>query len=317
LVAIVKVVDDGFFGLGFYFISEDPAFEGTFPFAHLGLTRVAPHLINVFGKLVTRLVNEGVNLTDLLNVKDIKSSNIVEEFLSLQENVLGILPPNRSVYEGLAPFTTLTRMHFLEWFSGAALDFEAFNDIWSQHSITGTGTFGMADGIDLGFSMKAEDISNGRSTITHGGLTGEHFDMVDMIWHGIFRRVPGAAGDEAEAYGGMTAHNCGILGTSDNSAGSWEDRENATNKQISHNNGVFPRAFTDSGVPKDRVFHHYEIDFKSGSLECSMDGDLKVTVTLDTPSGTDPGQPAFEIVRRINATEDQEMQITFVECFNK
>jgi hypothetical protein len=93
-----------------------------------------------------------------------------------------------SVYEMTNPLTTVRKQHFWDYFSGSTL-----NSRWTTSNIVGTGTFGMADEVDGGFSIKAG--------ATTGNASGIEFNDIRQYAHdgsvniAVWKRVADTATD--------------------------------------------------------------------------------------------------------------------------
>ena len=66
-----------------------------------------------------------------------------------------------SMYESRSALTTVQKQHFVEWFSGSALD-----SYWTTVDVSGTNTFQMADSVDGGFEIISGATSGNRGMIT-------------------------------------------------------------------------------------------------------------------------------------------------------
>jgi hypothetical protein len=70
-----------------------------------------------------------------------------------------------SMYESRSDLTTVQKQHFVEWFSGSALD-----SIWTERDLVGTGTFAMDDSVDGGYKISAGSGGTDQQQIDFNGI---------------------------------------------------------------------------------------------------------------------------------------------------
>ena len=189
-----------------------------------------------------------------------------------------------SLYESFQELTSIQVSHFVEWFSGDALD-----SIWTLSADIS----GMVDTIDEGFLIQETGV--GTSFINFNDK--RHYDPDNSILIAVWRHVSGAQ-----------AH--GALGNGSNPGSNYASIRyftGQTNFTNATRDGTSASA-TEGSVARDSVFHTFKIENISANTKTFIDGVLDVTKTTNLPNVA--LQPVFTV---LNATA---MHVRYAECFN-
>lgn len=206
-----------------------------------------------------------------------------------------------SMYESFNPLTTVNKQHFVEWFSGDALD-----SIWTFSQIIGAGgTQAMSDTIDGGLTITAGTSGTTRFTeIDFNGINNYSQTSSVVI---IVAKVSATTNG-----GGRWGLN--LIATTANShrVGMGVDSDlSTTDYMILTSDGT---SLTSSAATfaLDTNYHSHKAEMKSASCEYTIDGVLEVTKTTNLP--TVALQPMVTTLGR-NST-NKTTNVIYVEVYN-
>jgi len=202
-----------------------------------------------------------------------------------------------SLYESFNPLNVIATQHFVEWFSGDALD-----SIWTQGDAGGVGTFQMEDSIDGGFSIQSGATAADFSFIGFNNI--KHYDADNSILIAVFKDYNIAVGNERVGLNNLDSEEG--LGTH---SSYMEAIQSVANYRLSTINVSFTQVA--GSVLRDTNFHSLKIQNTASDCKMIIDGVLDVTNTTTLP--TDPLQP------RIGSRADNgagKVGIRYLEVFN-
>lgn len=177
-----------------------------------------------------------------------------------------------SLYEAFNPLTTVNKQHFVEWFSGDALD-----TIWTQRNNIGSGTFGMVDAVDEGFFVKSDANVGDDSNISMNNIN--HYKNNASVFIGVTRNVSGAA---------LIEHIAGLV----------KDHASFGNNDVAlmhMDTGFGPnvhlwtantsaQTLSSTGIAVHTNWQSIKIENKSADTTLDLDGVLRATNTTTLPS---------------------------------
>jgi len=206
-----------------------------------------------------------------------------------------VAPEFASLYESFDPLTVIRKQHFVEWFSGKALD-----SIWTTHVVV-AGSGVMVDAINGGYELECVGV-NANFNIDFNSIS--HYDLANAcVCIAVCKRQTTG-----------TNHNA-IIGFKEVFNGSGDDMvfRNATQvsfTQLQNDDGTGV-----SNVDTTTAVHTNETVIKlirSGSkTELFEEGILKATNTSKVPNG--PSQPSVHI---FGASGTAQFRVRFYEAFN-
>jgi len=219
---------------------------------------------------------------------------------SVQSNRYRSLGTNPSMYESFNPLTTVNKQHFVEWFSGDALD-----SIWTQTTI-GAGTFAMVDAVDEGFSLLTSG-STSDELIIDFATKNQYSETASVII--AVRKVVTITGNNVSYVGLIDTNANGFVAGQDFVTA--EKHSGVTNFSLQTGDGT-SISRTSSSIVGDTNFHSFKIECGSSNIKLTLDGVLEVTKTSNRP--TTNMQPAFE--QLANDAAAYESRIRYLECYN-
>jgi len=211
-------------------------------------------------------------------------------FSHRQDSLLDHFEPDRS---------TLPIQHFVEWFSGDALD-----SIWTQFNRDGTGTHSMADAANEGFQYVTDNGTNDSGGIDMNGI--HHYEPTASVCISIFRKENSAS---AQVIMAMAEGSAGDY----SSGNDYYQIQNITTSGIrilSRNNTN--ASATSTSLGQDTVYHIYKTEIKSSSLTGHVDGVLEATKTDFLPAVK--LQPSWRMLTL--TTTVKTGHITYFEAYN-
>ena len=209
------------------------------------------------------------------------------------ENILSMVSPPENI----------KKSWFQEWFYGAQL-----KSYWNQNDITGVGTFGMAFGVDEGFSISSGAVAMDKSSIIAGN-TDRHFSPVGSVNISVSRRVSAVG----RLFCGLGNRSDGDLGNTPDESIRYDDINTLTFKRITTINGVNATAVNTS-VAVDLLFHRVRQELTPTTATGFIDGILEATITTDLP---DAGTKLYcGIITATLAASVSEVRIRYFEVFN-
>jgi len=205
-----------------------------------------------------------------------------------------------SLYESFQALTSLQVSHFVEWFSGDAID-----SIWTNTTQSGSGmSLAMADEIDGGLLATAIAAGNNFAQLNFNDK--RHYDKEGSIFLSVAKRSGGT---------GVALIDLGMFGDNLNGNGKqavMRDLQNTSFKTLL-TGAAASTTQTNSDVATDTNYHSYKIEMKASSVELSIDGVLKVTNTTNLPNLD--LQPGFKCFSQ-SASADVLVNCRYIECFN-
>jgi hypothetical protein len=204
-----------------------------------------------------------------------------------------------SMYESFNPLTTVNKQHFVEWFSGSALD-----SIWTQTNIVGTGGFVMEDSVDGGFKLSCGTNVNDHSEIDFNNK--RQYAHNGSVFITVTKKGATGGSDLATYYGfvsNITSGATNEAGISDSSFG---------NASLSTADAS-TRSLTGGTVNTGTAWHTHKIETSASNVVWYVDGVLNVTKTTNRPTIT--MQPHARILNTSTSGID-DMWIRYMECYN-
>ena len=221
-----------------------------------------------------------------------------------------------SLYEQLFPLTTVMKQRFVEWFTPNM----HYSGRWSTGKDaynSGTPTFAMDDSVDGGFKVTAEaSINNSSGAVGSASSYGlnniRQFAHNGSVYIDVFKQNTVSSGHKVIAHGlkeTMAGDGAG------NNACLWGSGVNMnTNYFMSRTCGSSgSQSDTVSDVAYDQNWHNYKIETKSASVEFTLDGVLKTTITTNLPASK------MAPTNGVQGTSDStapSYSIKYVECYN-
>lgn len=208
--------------------------------------------------------------------------------LARQDSLLDHFEPDRS---------TLPLTHFVEWFSGDALD-----SIWTEKTF-GSGTYAMDDAIDGGFKMTTGAVTFDTNWIHFNDK--RHYEQTGSVFEAVFKTTgtslylikAGLINDPGDA----------IIG---------DDILAGTDSAVSANYFLETRGTsstrTATGVAVDTNFHSFKGILFSASAQLSVDGILGASHTSTLP--VEKLEPAFWATTRDGNAKTGH--ISYFEAYN-
>ena len=204
-----------------------------------------------------------------------------------------------SMYESFNTLKTVNKQHFVEWFSGSALD-----SIWTLSNINGGTTGAMDDSVDGGYK-----ISFSTQSSAWGGLTMSNIRQYahnGSVAIGVVKKTFGT---------GAGGGHFGLSGTLDTSQGqtaacqfdSGQDANFALRTEAASGSS------TPSSMVLDENWHSTEIHVQSSSVDLTIDGTVEVTRSTTLP--TTSMQPIYYGIKRSTDAGDY-ISIRYCEAYN-
>jgi len=168
--------------------------------------------------------------------------------------------------------STVAKSHFVEWFSGDALD-----SIWTFTQEAGTGTQQMEDVIDDGLGIDVTSTTDSdRVRIDFGDI--RHYEETAFELHMVI-----AADSTNGAFSGM--ENSGADGFNGNHMLTWNNKftSGSTDQGLSTSDGT-TQTNTTTGVAITTNFQYVRVSRNSVSAKCHLGGILEVTKTTNLPT---------------------------------
>ena len=204
-----------------------------------------------------------------------------------------------SIYEHLHPLTTVGKQHFVEDFTGDALDTYR----WATNNVVGTSTYAMADEVDGGFKITTGVGQYNRGTINFNDIM--QFAHNGSVCIGVVK----APDSNSEQY-------CGLAAGADLSNGAFNYclYSQATNqgykRMVTHNGTSMSE--TNTGVSDDTVWTLFKLVLTASDSEIFINGILRGTNTQYLPLAK--MQPAF--MARSRDDPIKSGQIRYMEAYN-
>lgn len=202
-----------------------------------------------------------------------------------------------SMYESFQRLTLIQLSHFVEWFTGKALD-----SIWTKVNHTGGDTSAMVDAIDEGFAVKTDSTDDAATSIKFNDK--RHYDPNGCICILVARRVSG----NYQFHAGLAGDNNQF---SDDAITVTNESPNTFYGLRTSIGGTSTVDFSDVNI--DLNFHTHKMELDGTDAKLTIDGVLKVTKTDNIP--TAKLQPTFTCRSFINDVV-KECRIRYLEVFN-
>lgn len=201
-----------------------------------------------------------------------------------------------SMYESRSALTTIQKQHFVEWFSGSALD-----SIWTTTNLQGTNTFAMNDAVNGGFRITTSTASSDKGII--------HFnDINQYAYNGsVFIAVIESGGIGGVRTGFRSVHSgdsteCSLLNMD----------SGLTNIQL-RTADASTTSTTDTGTPiavhGNPLVMKIELDGSNNIL--TIDGVVEVTKSTNRPTVVQ--QPTSSMTGKASA---DTLDHRYMECYN-
>lgn len=203
-----------------------------------------------------------------------------------------------SLYESFQALTSIQVSHFVEWFSGDALD-----SIWTQRDVAGTNIFAMDDVIDGGFEIEV-----GTNNADNGAIdfnNKRHYAHDDSIVIFVIKR--------------NSANNLAMCGMSGNTSynvlevSRFENRGDLSFERLTTADASTSSS-TDSTVAPTTNWQNVKIESQSANILLYIDGVLEVTKSTNRP--TTKQQPFFHSYHLISTGSGVSASIRYLEAYN-
>lgn len=174
-----------------------------------------------------------------------------------------------SVYEMFQELTTVSRQHFWDWFDGDSL-----NNRWVTESFGGTGTFGMVDEIDGGFSI-GTPAADGAVTAIHFG-DKRPFSPTSSVVIFVSKVL-------------STSLYVSQVGFGNDLTAPWNNQQATLESELSQakfrlKTANTSQTITNTSVNVDLSFHSSKIECGAANIKLTLDGVLELTVTSTRPT---------------------------------
>jgi hypothetical protein len=188
------------------------------------------------------------------------------------------------------------KQHFVEWFSGSALD-----SIWTETLVTGTPTFTMADAVDEGFAITTSAGVFDSGSINFNDKrpfsnTGSVIIVIPRCVESTNRKYFCGLAD-----GVSLGNNYAVV----------LNETGLTNYAIITNDGSGSSTI-ESSIVTDEVFRVCKIELDGTDAKLTIDGSLEVTKTTDLP--TTKLQPIFRVENKVATVRNY--RIKYLEAYN-
>lgn len=206
-----------------------------------------------------------------------------------------VAPEFASLYESFDPLTVIRKQHFLEWFSGQAID-----SIWTLTE-SGTGTGIMDDAVNEGWKYTTGAFNTNNGKLEFNGI-GHYLETACVvIWV--------ARTEETALY----ISNWGLVNAvALNHLAYWAGDPNTNaNWHVWTKDGASD-SNTASDVADDTNFHNFKIEMNSSNCLGTLDGILKVTKSTNRPAAA--LEPFFRMQTRTGAAKTAHVR--FCEAYN-
>lgn len=176
-----------------------------------------------------------------------------------------------SLYESFQDLTVLQKQHFIEWFSGKALDL-----LWRKFQHTGVTTFSMVDGIDGGFQMDTDSAGVGYIDFDDGTTLFRQYKHDASIAIFVCKT------------GGVTGagHEIGLAGRRGDNALDAMFYSNVESQSFTRlrTGDASTSTFTNSSVTRHDNFTTIKLEASTIDIKMTEDGVLEVTKTTNRPT---------------------------------
>lgn len=208
-----------------------------------------------------------------------------------------------SMYESRSALTTVQKQHFVEWFSGKAL-----NSIWDK-TVVGSSTGAMDDSIDGGYLITTGTVNddlvqldfNDINQYAHGG------SEVIAVWKG------GKSGTTFENISvGLMSATYALTGV--NQAGWVLDNAVSSNTYFMKCGNASGVQYLWTSVPYDTNFHVFKSSLSASGMTGSLDDVVTGTQTSNLPTGS--MQPHIHRQYKSNDGVARILNIRYMECYN-
>ena len=229
------------------------------------------------------------------------SFNYMQPFTTLGNGVqvmnssAGAATEFNSMYESFNELTTVNKQHFVEWFSGDALD-----TIWTVTE-TGSGTKAMSDSVDGGY--QAETSTGASDKIALNFNNKRQYNHQGSVFITVAKRF-----------------TSGFINGFNDTLTTWDNPSNEAG--IINKTGVtYQRAITsdsttqsesNTSVAIDTSWHSYKGELDASNYYLTIDGTLEVTKTTNLP--TAKMQP--QLFTYVISGTAGKMGVRYLETYN-
>jgi len=204
----------------------------------------------------------------------------------------------QSMTEALDPAPTIVpKTHFVEWFSGNALD-----SIWTFTDVAGTGSGAIVDSSNSGYAISTGTTTNNNSLISFNDI--RHYSHNSSVCTAL--TFSGSASDMYQ-----------IVGFTEQESSPSDTR--ATYKQDTTNTYQVLTTLVNTSSTEvntslvlDLFSHISRVELKSSSCVLHVDDTLEAISTSNLPDVA--MQPHFRVGTRTTASKDGH--IKYMECYN-
>jgi len=203
----------------------------------------------------------------------------------------------QSLTDALDPAPAIVpKTHFVEWFSGDALD-----SIWTFDDITGTNSGAMVDGVDSGYAITTATTSFANAQIDFNNIN--HYDESASVCIGVVKNDSTTSNELS----------CGLASTETNQLdyAYYRNASGTTNLHI-HTADSSSAASVESSIARDTNWHKTQVTLQASSAILHIDDVLEAIATSNLP--TIPQQPIFG--QRSRTTAAKIGYIRYLEVYS-
>ena len=214
-----------------------------------------------------------------------------------QDSLINILEPSRA---------TITKTHFVEWFSGDILD-----PIWDTQTIIGTITaFDMVDAVNQGFRILTSTTLPSRGCVVAAN-TERHFDPRNCVMEAVNRSTPTNFQNSV----GFGNRSDGDMGNTPDEAMFYQQPSQLTFERFSTIRASSQTA-VNTTVVINTNFNHTKQELDSTKAQLFINGILEATIVTDLPLSSSKLYAGF-CCQNTGAAVATEIRVTFMEAYNK
>ena len=204
-----------------------------------------------------------------------------------------------SMYESRSELTTVQKQHFVEWFSGNALD-----SIWNISNSNAGYTITMDDAVDGGMKLINNAVHTNSAILDFDGIRQYNQTSNEVI--SVFKSVPTSGGIMV---GLGTSH---INDSPYDSATMQIDAGYAGSAVQTLSSDGTSQTVTATGFSADSNYHVYKLECTSTALIPTIDGVIRTSKTTNRPAAT-----LMPVVKAYSYSGNTtQLNITYYEVYN-
>ena len=204
-----------------------------------------------------------------------------------------------SMYESRSELTTVQKQHFVEWFSGNALD-----SIWNISNSNAGYTITMDDAVDGGMKLINNAVHTNSAILDFDGIRQYNQTSNEVI--SVFKSVPTSGGIMV---GLGKSH---INDASYDSATMQIDAGYAGSAVQTLSSDGTSQTVTATGFSADSNYHVYKLECTSTALIPTIDGVIRTSKTTNRPA-----VPLMPVVKAYSYSGNTtQLNITYYEAYN-